>query len=98
MIFTRRAFCRFACPLGAFYSIFNRVSLLQLKIDHDKCQKCNQCQSVCAVELEAAQRVQSTQCLRCFECIKACPNSAIKISSIFSTGRSKVTREEYAEK
>ncbi len=28
-----RPFCKWLCPLGAFYALFNRVSLLQMKVD-----------------------------------------------------------------
>ncbi len=28
-----RPFCKWLCPLGAFYALFNRVSLFQMKVD-----------------------------------------------------------------
>ena len=35
-----RPFCKYICPLGAFYSIFNKVSVFRYRIDHDKCIHC----------------------------------------------------------
>ena len=36
-----RPFCKWICPLGAIYSLFNRVSLLNIKIEDSKCVGCN---------------------------------------------------------
>ena len=32
-----RPFCKWICPLGAIYSLFNKVSLLSIQVEHDKC-------------------------------------------------------------
>ncbi len=31
------AVCKWLCPLGAFYALFNQVSLFQMKVDKNKC-------------------------------------------------------------
>ena len=31
-----RPFCKWLCPLGAFYALFNRVSLFQMKVDQEQ--------------------------------------------------------------
>jgi ferredoxin-type protein NapH len=98
MVFVQRAFCRLACPLGAFYSIFNPISLIQLKVDQTKCLKCDSCETACPAEIKRAQRERSLHCLRCFECVKSCPQSAIQISTIFSGGLKKQSEEAYAKK
>ncbi|HZK19897.1 MAG TPA: 4Fe-4S binding protein, partial [Treponemataceae bacterium] len=36
-IFVYRPFCKFLCPLGAFYSLFNKLSFYQMHVDMDKC-------------------------------------------------------------
>ena len=38
-----RPFCKWLCPLGAFYALFNRVSLFQMKVDKNKCVSCGKC-------------------------------------------------------
>ena len=36
-VFFYRPFCKWICPLGAFYALFNRVSLCRLSVDEGKC-------------------------------------------------------------
>lgn len=42
-----RPFCKYICPLGAVYSVFNPVSLYKYRVDEDKCTKCGACANVC---------------------------------------------------
>ena len=42
-----RPFCKWICPLGAIYSLFNKVSLLNIKVEDSKCIGCGQCSRVC---------------------------------------------------
>lgn len=79
MVFIRRPFCRFVCPLGAIYSLFNRFSSLQIKVDAAKCTQCNKCQEVCPTEIKIYRDTRSSQCIRCLDCVKACPDSAIML-------------------
>ena len=39
-IFCYRSFCRFLCPLGAVYGLFNRFSLVGVRVDGDRCNGC----------------------------------------------------------
>ena len=77
MVFTKRPFCRFVCPLGAIYSLFNRFSSFQVAVDSGKCTKCNKCQKVCPTDIKIYENPRNSQCVRCLDCIKACPVSAI---------------------
>ena len=73
-IFVYRAFCRFICPLGAIYSLFNRFSFFGIKLNKDKCTSCGKCISKCKVDIK---RVGDHECISCGECISVCPTKAI---------------------
>ena len=76
-VFLFRPFCRYLCPLGAFYSLFNPVSFYRYSVDKDKCTKCGKCANVCKMNIAAYQTPNSPECIRCGECIKVCPAKAI---------------------
>lgn len=67
-VFTKRPFCRTFCPLGAIYSLFNRISLLQMKVDVHRCVDCGRCREVCPVDIQISKNPMSAECLRCTEC------------------------------
>ena len=77
MVFVKRPFCRTSCPMGAIFSLFNKVSLVRLKVDGAACTKCDFCRDVCPVDLHAYREVDSPECIKCLECTK-CPQGAIK--------------------
>ncbi|MEA4853384.1 MAG: 4Fe-4S binding protein [Christensenella sp.] len=72
-----RPFCRYLCPLGAVYGLFNKVSLYRLTVDHDKCTKCGACTRACKLNIKVYENPNSAECIRCGACKKACPNGAI---------------------
>ena len=80
MITIKRPFCRFFCPLGAVYSLFNRVSMIQMEVDESLCSYCDLCKDVCPMDLAIYESPNTEQCIRCFECVKACPTGAISVS------------------
>lgn len=73
-----RPFCRYICPLGAIYGLFNKVSFLRYKVEETKCTKCGACQKACKLDIKVYESPNSLACIRCGECKKACPNKAIK--------------------
>ncbi len=76
-VFIPRAFCRYLCPLGAFYSLFNRFGFYQMKLDRDKCVGCKKCERVCPMAVEVTKDINSVECLRCGRCREICPTKAI---------------------
>lgn len=81
-IFAYRFFCRFLCPLGALYGLFNRIALLGVKLDPMKCTDCGLCLTHCKMDIS---RVGDHECIECGDCIAVCPTNAItwKGSKIF---------------
>ena len=72
-----RPFCRYLCPLGAFYALFNRFSFFQMSVDQDSCVGCGICERVCPMEVEAVKNINSPECIRCGKCRAECPVGAI---------------------
>jgi ferredoxin len=66
-VLIKRPFCRTACPLGAIYALFNRASLLQMKVE-GACRDCGLCRSVCPMDIHIANNPKSPECIRCLEC------------------------------
>ena len=73
-----RPFCRYLCPLGAFYGLFNRFALYRYHVDPTKCISCGACQKACGLDIPAWKTPNSTRCIRCGACKNACPTGAIK--------------------
>ncbi len=72
-----RPFCKYVCPLGAFYGLFQRVSFLQLKVDREKCTGCGACSRQCGMNVDVVHNPNSAECIRCGACTKACPSGAL---------------------
>lgn len=84
-IFIYRTFCRYMCPLGAFYALFNKVSFYKYEVDKNKCTNCGACVHKCKINIEVFKNPNSAECIRCGECVKICPAKAIKKGLNFRT-------------
>lgn len=73
-----RPFCKYLCPLGAIYGLFNPISSYRLIIDKDKCISCGKCQRVCGMDIRTFETPNSPDCIRCGSCMAACPAGAIE--------------------
>ncbi|MEW5897636.1 MAG: 4Fe-4S binding protein [Bacillota bacterium] len=81
MIFTYRPFCRTACPLGAFYGLFNPVSLWRVEVAAVRCNDCRACRKSCPLDIPVYRRPNSPECIRCLACLQACPQGALTFSA-----------------
>ena len=72
-----RPFCKYLCPLGAFYGLFNRFSFYQMQVDSSKCVDCKQCEQQCPMQVSILENINSTECIRCGRCKAVCPQGAI---------------------
>jgi len=89
IIFERRAFCRYLCPVGGFIGLYSQVSPLELRVsdtsvcaDHkDKtCYTGNQDGYGCPWGVFPGGMVKNTNCGLCFECLRTCPHENIAVS------------------
>lgn len=76
----KRTQCAFFCPFGAFQSLFNKISVFDVKIDRAKCNDCQLCQSSCptlALNKESVAKGETLLgCMKCGACVDTCTRGA----------------------
>ncbi len=72
-----RPFCRYLCPLGAFYSLFRRFAFFSMHLEETKCIGCKKCEGACPMAVEVTKNINSAECIRCGKCREVCPTGAI---------------------
>ena len=88
-----RPFCKYLCPLGALYALFNRVALLQMRTDTAACVDCGKCAAACGMGVDPSKTPNSTECIRCGKCMAVCPVQAIH----YATPLRKTEKEKKVE-
>lgn len=76
-IFTYRPFCKYICPLGAFYSFFNKIGFYKMEFVQDKCVNCGLCEKSCKMDINVRANPNSLECIRCGACTAACRHDAL---------------------
>lgn len=79
-VFVYRPFCRYLCPLGAVYGLFNPIAFMRFKVDEEKCTHCSVCQKSCKFDIPVYEKPNSVECIRCGDCKRSCPHGAINYS------------------
>lgn len=72
-----RPFCKYLCPLGAAYSLFNPIALYRYRVSRESCTDCGACRRVCKADISPNVTPNSLECIRCGDCLKACPHGAL---------------------
>ncbi|UUV19698.1 4Fe-4S binding protein [Fusobacteria bacterium ZRK30] len=76
-LFYERLFCRYLCPLGAYYAIMGRFSLLKIKRNKNVCVNCKKCDRECpaALEISSVNKINKSECISCMNCVEVCPTA-----------------------
>lgn len=87
---SRRAWCSHLCPVGAFYGLIGRGSVVRVSAARrDACTDCGACFNICpephvivpALKGQGSPLILSGDCQNCGGCIDACPVSVFRMSS-----------------
>ncbi|MDL0088993.1 quinol dehydrogenase ferredoxin subunit NapH [Campylobacter gastrosuis] len=83
-----RGICSHICPLGAFYAIISKFSLIRISHNFQNCTKCNKCKVVCpenqVLDMIAKRNdfVRNSECISCGRCIDVCDDDALNFNII----------------
>jgi polyferredoxin len=71
----QRFWCRYLCPLGGLFAIFNHLSILRIRRTESSCKGCALCEKPCPVGIKVAEAnpAVNTNCIGCLECVDTCP-------------------------
>ena len=78
-VFIFRPFCKYICPLGGLYSLFNPIAFYKIRLDKSKCIDCGACERTCRMQVQVRKQPNSPECIRCGDCGKVCPTGAISM-------------------
>ena len=93
---SRRGWCGHLCPMGAFYSLLGRASVIRVSAAaRDKCDDCMECFAICpepqviTPALKGADKntgpvIMSPNCTNCGRCIDICSKHVFKFSHRFN--------------
>lgn len=89
LVFERRAFCRYLCPVGGFIGLYSQVAPVELRvIDTSVCaahteKTCYQGSAEgygCPWQVFPPGLVKNTYCGTCMECLRTCPHDNLAIN------------------
>jgi len=78
--------CGHICPLGGFYSLISRFSLIRVFHDSEKCTACMKCKEICPEKevlhmvARSSESVVMGECTNCGRCVEVCDDDALNFS------------------
>lgn len=82
----KNGWCGHICPIGGFYSIIGRFSLIRVKHEEEKCTLCMKCKEVCPesdvlfMVGKSSEQILMGECTNCARCIEVCDDDALNFS------------------
>ena len=92
---SKHGWCGHLCPVGAFYSLLGRFSIVRIRADNrDACDKCMECFEVCPEPLVISPAlfgrrdgigplVDEANCTNCGRCIDVCSKKVFNFGTRF---------------
>jgi transcriptional regulator with AAA-type ATPase domain/NAD-dependent dihydropyrimidine dehydrogenase PreA subunit len=95
VIFERRFWCRYLCPIGGMNGLFAKLSMIELRAQQGTCSaECTTYQCYkggpqkgegletlgCPVYSHPAQLEDNRDCVLCMTCLKACPHRSVELN------------------
>jgi transcriptional regulator with AAA-type ATPase domain/NAD-dependent dihydropyrimidine dehydrogenase PreA subunit len=95
VLFERRFWCRYLCPIGGMNGLFAKLSMVELRAQQGICSaSCNTYQCYkggppkgegqetggCPLYSHPAQLVDNKDCVLCMTCLKACPHRSVELN------------------
>lgn len=82
----KNGWCGHICPLGGFYSIVGKFSLIRVEHEEEKCTLCMKCKEVCPESQvlfmigKSSEQILSGECTNCARCVEVCDDNALNFS------------------
>ena len=89
LVFERRTFCRYVCPIGGMTGIYSMTSTLELRAkSRGRCESCTTKECIkgadgaygCPWFEHPGEMDRNNYCTMCGECVRACPHDNVGIS------------------
>jgi ferredoxin-type protein NapH len=84
----KNGWCGHICPLGGFYSVIGKASLIKVQHLEENCTLCMKCKVVCPESQvlhmigKESLPVLSGECTNCARCIEVCDDDALRFSIV----------------
>ncbi|MCK9389540.1 MAG: 4Fe-4S binding protein [Sulfuritalea sp.] len=86
LVFERKAFCRYACPVGRTLGFYARLAPISVRpVNQETCATCKTLECYhgskdiepCPTSLVVGRFSQNTNCLSCGNCMQSCPHKNV---------------------
>lgn len=94
LFLVKNGWCGHVCPLGGFYSLVTKPSLIRVNYNRDRCTECMECVKICPESQvlhmvgKKSALVSSGECINCGRCIEVCNDNAIYFTLRIKGGNS----------